>query len=189
MAGQGWLPEAQHQCPVPVPAFAGCEVQVSPLFKGVRGAQPRPVPACPAVCQGAGPPFYGRFSQRGALVKFAQRAVRANLPPTHRDLDDLVEHDIRRDVEVEDEVLEGGRTQTSCHLVGSSEQPGAVLGPSLLAVPVCTPAIPLSPEPDEQQWQPLVFPGPGAGGKPGPNRRARPQSLADWGPRLGFVSF
>lgn len=69
-------------------------------------------------------------------------------------------------MEVEDEVLEGGRTQTSCHLVGSSEQPGAVPGPSLLAVPVCTPAI--SPESDEQQWQPLVFPGPGAGGKSGP---------------------
>lgn len=75
LAGQGWLPEAQHQCPVPLPAFAGCEVQVSHLFKEARGAQIQPVPACPALCLGTGLPFYGWFSQRGALAKFARRSV------------------------------------------------------------------------------------------------------------------
>jgi hypothetical protein len=55
-------------------------------------------------------------------------------------------------VEVEDEVLERGRTQAGV-TGGQQLQPRAVLGPSLLTVPVYTPAI--SPEPpglDVQQW-------------------------------------
>lgn len=106
-----------------------------------------------------------------------QRELTACLPgrlPTHRDLDDLVEHDVRSDVEVEDEVLEGGRTQAGRHQVGSSHS-GAVLGPSPLAVPVCTPAV--SPEPPssgEQQWQPLVLPDLGqVGGKTPTPRQGR----------------
>lgn len=66
-------------------------------------------------------------------------------------------------MEVKDEVLEGGRTQRCCHSADSSQQPGAVPGPSLLPLPVCTPAI--SPEPrssEEQQcnhWSSLTAGG------------------------------
>lgn len=47
-------------------------------------------------------------------------------------------------------------------------------GPSPLALLVCTPAI--SPEPrssNQQQWQPLVLPGPGAGGRCSPPKKGK----------------
>lgn len=41
---------------------------------------------------------------------------------THRDLDDLVKHDIRREVEVEDEILEGRKTRVLALAAPPSEQ-------------------------------------------------------------------
>lgn len=54
-----------------------------------------------------GDPFQVCTDVPGELVALHARG----LLPTHRDLDDLVKHDIRRDMEVEDEVLEGGRAR------------------------------------------------------------------------------
>lgn len=68
-------------------------------------------------------------------------------------------------MEVEDEVLERGRTQTCCHWWVVANGPGQCQRrpPPPLAVPVCTPAI--SPESgggsDDKQWQALVLPDPG----------------------------
>lgn len=41
-------------------------------------------------------------------AEIQRKYSRRHLLSTHRDLDDLVKHDVRRDVEVEDEILEEG---------------------------------------------------------------------------------
>lgn len=40
-------------------------------------------------------------------AEIQRKPSRRPLLSTHRDLDDLVKHDVRRDVKVEDEILEG----------------------------------------------------------------------------------
>lgn len=59
---------------------------------------------------------------------------------TYRDLDDLVKHDIRRDVEIEDKVLEGGGTQSA--VIG---------GHSLQTVPAYTPSFPHQSQSSHEQ--------------------------------------
>lgn len=114
LAGQGWLSEAEW-------CFAACQVWGGSLYtlkkhvaNGARGAQIQPVPCLPGCVCGCGSVFLRLARREGALFSSLHKStVSAKSPtcqgllPTHRDLDDLVEHDIRRDVEVEDEVLRG----------------------------------------------------------------------------------
>lgn len=185
LAGQGWLPEAQHQCPAPVPALAGCEVQVSPLFKGVRGAQPRPVPLA-QLCVRAQGRLFMVGSPRGAPLSSLHELI---CPPLTEILMILSNMTSGETWKSKTKYWRGEGPRPAVTWWAAANSLGLCWAPPSWQCLSAPRPFPLSPESDEQQCQPLVFPDPGAGGKPGPNRRARPQSLADWAASLGFLPF